>query len=80
MAQPSTVSDTLRKHIAESGLSLVRLGQLSGVDDGRLSRFMRRERGLTVDAVDRLCKVLGLRLVPERKGAGTRPTRRKVKR
>ena len=54
----------LREAIQASGKSLSQLGQVSGVDAGRLSRFMRGERGLNVEAVGRLCEVLGLHLAP----------------
>ncbi len=63
------VSDELRKAIADSGLSLMALAELSGVDEGRLSRFLREERTLTLPAVDSLCQVLRLQL--------TRKSRRK---
>jgi transcriptional regulator with XRE-family HTH domain len=74
MAGKKTVSDRLRRAISESGLSLNELAERSGTDKGRLSRFMRGERGLTLDTVDKLAGVLRLRLTPE-PGPGT-PKRR----
>ena len=53
----------LREAIQESGLSLNQLGRQAGIDHSRLSRFVRGERDLTLDSVDKLCRVLGLHLV-----------------
>lgn len=77
MATPKTISDSLRQAITESGLSLNALWKASGVDAGRLSRFLRGERGLTVDALDRLGQVLGLKLVYQ--GEGKPKKRKQVK-
>ena len=57
------VSAQLRKAIADCGKSLNQLGQEAGLDSGRLSRFMRGERDLLLEAAGRLFAVLGLRLV-----------------
>jgi len=56
------VSEQLRRAIRDSGESLCRIAAACGVDDGALSRFMRKERGLTLKSVDALCKHLGLEL------------------
>ena len=77
MSRSTKASDVLRRAILDSGLTLARLAELSGVDGGRLSRFLRRERSLTLPAADALCRVLRLRLVPEATERG-RP-RKKVK-
>lgn len=61
--KPETVSETLRRAIIDSGESLMDIERATGVDSGRLSRFMRAERGLTLSAVDKLARHLGLRLV-----------------
>lgn len=52
----------LKKAIENSGQSLNQLSKVSDVGRDRLSRFMRGERGLTLDAAERLCLALGLRL------------------
>jgi transcriptional regulator with XRE-family HTH domain len=69
--------DQLREAIRESGESLNHLGQRSGVGRDRLSRFLRGERGLTLDAAEKLCRALGLRLA---RGAGPSPSGRQSKR
>ena len=59
-AQSGPLADRFRRSIQASGLSLSELARRSGVDHSRLSRFVRGERDLTLDAVDRLCAVLGV--------------------
>jgi transcriptional regulator with XRE-family HTH domain len=57
-----SVTDQLREAILQSGQSLNQLSKASGVDSGRLSRFVRKERDLTLDAVDKICRALGYHL------------------
>jgi hypothetical protein len=46
-------------------MSLNQLGKASGVGNDRLSRFVRGERGLSSEAIDALCRALGLRLMAD---------------
>ncbi len=63
---PPLVVLQLRDAIRASGLSLTRLGAAAGVDPGQLSRFMRGERGLTLDSAGLICRTLGITFaVPE---------------
>jgi transcriptional regulator with XRE-family HTH domain len=64
------VSESLREIIRRDGRSLYELAKVSGVDSGRLSRFMRGLRTLTVDALDQLAVALHLELRPRRSGKG----------
>jgi transcriptional regulator with XRE-family HTH domain len=57
------VSYQLRELIEARGLTAYGLGQLAGVDPGVISRFLRAERTITLDTLDRLADALGLRLV-----------------
>jgi transcriptional regulator with XRE-family HTH domain len=59
------VVEQLREAIRQSGRSLNQLSQLSGIDSGRLSRFMRGERDITISAVEKICRALGLHLASE---------------
>jgi transcriptional regulator with XRE-family HTH domain len=74
MSKAIDLEAQLRDAIGASGQSLNQLGQAAGVDSGRLSRFMRGERGLTLEAAGRLCRVLSLHLAPmaepSKKGKG----------
>lgn len=65
------IEKQLRDAIQANGQSLNQLGTASGVDAGRLSRFMRGERGLSIEAVGRLCQALGLHFCPLAKAANT---------
>jgi transcriptional regulator with XRE-family HTH domain len=60
---------TLKEIIRSSGQSLNKLSEVSGVDKGRISRFLRGERALTSDAIDKLCRALRLKLVKDERGS-----------
>jgi predicted transcriptional regulator len=57
-----TMSDILRKAISESGLTLYRISKDSGVPYATLHRFVRGQRGVSMEALDKLCFYLGMRL------------------
>jgi DNA-binding Xre family transcriptional regulator len=57
------ISKSLREAIADHAGSAYGLCQSAGVDQSSLARFRSRERSLSLDSVDRLCGVLGLKLV-----------------
>jgi len=54
-----SASQSLRLAIRRSGLSLAELARRSGVSVAQLSYFVREERSLTLDSVDRLARSLG---------------------
>jgi transcriptional regulator with XRE-family HTH domain len=58
--------DQLRDAIRDSGQSLNQLSHACGVGRDRLSRFLRGERGLTLDAAEKICRTLRLELAPRR--------------
>jgi plasmid maintenance system antidote protein VapI len=62
------IGEILRVAIQESGLSLQRLSELTGVERASLSRFVRGERTLRLDMAERLATYFGLELRPIRKG------------
>jgi transcriptional regulator with XRE-family HTH domain len=53
------LSDQLREAIQKSGASLNQLGIAAGVHSSILSRFMRGERTLLMNTVERLLESLG---------------------
>ena len=59
-----SLSRQLRFHIISHGWSLTALGELANVDPSVLSRFMNEEQAITIETMDRLAKVMMLRLVP----------------
>jgi transcriptional regulator with XRE-family HTH domain len=56
--------EQLRDAIRQSGHSLNQLSQQCGVGRDRLSRFMRGERDLTLEAAEKVCRVLHFELSP----------------
>ena len=60
---PDTLTGQLRWHIKHSGVSTYRIEQDTGVYSASLSRFLRGERGLSLEHIDTLGKYLGLRVV-----------------
>ena len=62
-----TPSEVLRHAIAESGLTLYRIAEDTGVVKTSLMRFMREETSLRLDKVDLLADYLGLELVQRKK-------------
>jgi transcriptional regulator with XRE-family HTH domain len=63
----SGLVEQLRQAIRDSGKTLLQLSKESGVDTGRLSRFMRGERNINIVAAEKICEALGLALTRPRK-------------
>jgi plasmid maintenance system antidote protein VapI len=58
-----TIAETILKKIETSGVSQYRLAKESGVSTPVISRFVSGQRTLTIETADKLCRVLGLKLV-----------------
>lgn len=63
---PKTMTDTLRRAIAESGLSFKELQRRTGVVRQSLMKFARGEQSLRLDHADKLVEFFGMELT-ERK-------------
>jgi hypothetical protein len=63
-------SDVLRRAIEDSGMTRYAISRRTGIAESILSRFVRRERGLSTDSVDALMDFLGLEARPRRKRKG----------
>ncbi len=59
-----SVSEALRAAVRSSALGQNEIARLAGLDRGMFSRFLSGRAGLGLGSVDRLAKVLGLRLTP----------------
>ena len=62
------LSDQLRQIIADHELSRYAICKEAEVDPSQLHRFLKGKGRLTTDSLDRLGKVLGLRVVAEDQG------------
>jgi hypothetical protein len=62
MSKKKTVSETLRKVIQDSGLSLYAVAKDAGIGYAMIHRFMAGERGLAQGTIDILCEHFGLEL------------------
>ena len=65
---PNSITDTLRKAIAQSDMSFLRLECETGILRQSLMKFARGEQVLRGDAYDKLAAFFGLELQPKRKG------------
>lgn len=68
MTKPVPLSRQVREAVTNSGLSRYRISKLSGVSESILSRFMHGE-GLSLENLDALAGVLGLRIVVDQRKA-----------
>lgn len=57
------LSDQVRRAVETSGASRYAICKASGIDQGQFSRFMAGTVGLSMNALDTLADVLGLRIV-----------------
>lgn len=60
-------SDQVRDAVDASGMSRYAICKAIGLNQGAMSRFMAGNGGLSMDTLDRLAELLGLRIVAERK-------------
>lgn len=65
--KPTTLEEQLRQAIIASGMSQRKLGLACGVHQTQLSRFLRAERNLSLEAAGKVCAYLGLVLTPTTK-------------
>jgi len=65
----SKLSDQLRKAIDVGGISRYAICKALEVDQGLMSRFMSGKGGLSLETIDKLGALLGLKLVTIKKPA-----------
>lgn len=78
MATNEPIAEQLRRAIERSGKTRYRISLESGVSQAVLSRFVNRQRELSLANVDALCEALGLRVVlePQDKRSAKKPKQR----
>jgi transcriptional regulator with XRE-family HTH domain len=64
------LSDQLRQAIDASGMSRYAVCKALGVDQGLMSRFMAGKGGFSVETIDKLGELLGLKLVTTKPAKG----------
>lgn len=64
---PEKLTDQLRRIVAESGKSLGQITRDTGIDKSALSRFVNGERGLSMEALDKIGEYLGLRFAADKR-------------
>ena len=62
-----TLTGQLRAIVRDCGKTLGELARETGVDKSALSRFLRGERGLSMEGLDKLGQCLGLAIVQVKK-------------
>jgi plasmid maintenance system antidote protein VapI len=68
MRQGGSISDALRRAIAECGLSHNAIAKATGVQRASIDRFMNGERTLRLDKADALAAFFNLETKPKAKG------------
>jgi len=68
-----SITDQLRKAIESAGVSRYEIAKQTGVAQQTLSKFVLRERGISLTALDAVAEYLGLELVERKKTK--RPTK-----
>ena len=58
------ISEIIRRELSKQPDSLRTLAERCEVDHTQLARFIKGERGLSITAIDSICKALGLTLKP----------------
>lgn len=60
------LTDQLRAAVVESGRTLGQITRDTGIDKSALSRFVNGERGVSMEALDKLGEYLRLRIVADK--------------
>jgi ribosome-binding protein aMBF1 (putative translation factor) len=63
MTKKETVSERIRKAVETADVSRYRIAQETQIEESALSRFVSKERGLSMEALDALAEFFGLELV-----------------
>lgn len=63
-SKPATITDVLRREIADSELSFMALEEQTGLKRQSMMKFSRGEQSLRLDMADRLASFFGLELKP----------------
>jgi transcriptional regulator with XRE-family HTH domain len=56
------ITDAIRRAVKASGMLQKEIAELAEIDPAQLTRLMKRQRQLNLEAFERVCTVLGLEL------------------
>jgi DNA-binding Xre family transcriptional regulator len=56
------IADTIRTEILADGRTIYQLAQETGIDQSNIRAFIAGKRGMSLDALERLCEALKLQL------------------
>lgn len=62
------IEDSLRKAIADSGMTHYAIGKAAGIATGMIDRFVRGDRGIQLGTASKIARVLGYGLVKVQPG------------
>ena len=66
----ASLVDQIRQAVVDADLTRYRISQLTGIDNASLSRFVRKERGLSEKSLNSLGELLKLEVVVRKKKKG----------
>lgn len=69
---PIPLSDQLRELVRSSGLSMMAVARATEIDQAALSRFLSRQRGLSLASLDRLGAFLDVRVTARKRARRTK--------
>ena len=61
------MTEVLRRAIRDSGLTMLKIAEDTGIQRASLIRFARGDQSLRLDVADKLAAYFGLSLIPGRK-------------
>lgn len=67
MTHSSNLSDQVRDAVRRSGFTAQQVGDAARIHKSAMSRFLASERGLSIEALDRIGLVLGLSIARKKR-------------
>ena len=68
----ATFSEQLRAAIRQSGLTCYAIAKQTGIEESQLSRFMNDKGGLQQSNIDKVCELIGAKLVASKPARKTK--------
>lgn len=68
MVKSIKFSERLRKIILDSGIPRLQISKATGIDPAVLHRFVKGQRGLSIESIDALALFFDLKVIAKRKG------------